>query len=569
MMHTKKSVFFAIALIGCAVAPVGAGTFPTFCWVNPWLRDNLTVKADVPEGGLRIEKEGSFRVYICNTMDKFSFFDAKLGIFSEQFDVDVAPSPAWKTYPDVPPAAGIGKGSPGKGSMEYFTVTLKRKSGVPDGAYDLLIKLYATSHGTNDHAMAAFLTLPEALDEQPVPLRSTAIALHGKPAATDWADSLSVQDFLAYKPSAQGVLSFLPASPTRLRLTADDANLYLLAHFMGAGKNGEIRLYFASGIEAAPKVVTLDQASGKLAADFPLDGAQCVPCAGAADGGAMFELRLPRQPLGLQGKKAFLLNFARVDRTAANDLKPEVSYWRGNARSVEEPVVYARAKLDASIVRAPAVVAGGSGDDFGEASRPHLIPTVVAGPIDGSILPVMWARSYVISGFRHYEKTNGVWQGGSPDLSRLQLAADKDNLYVLATLISRSAVGVLKLFVTPDAKTAPVWIAFDRRTDRFTASAPSVIAGAACKVNKDDDFLGKTSRAKNFNAITYVCSIPRKSLGIEGKADFLANASYEDYPAYWMPHAMEAPTPMWNAYWRGTPDTAADLASFARFAFAK
>ena len=111
-------------------------------------------QGDVSDSQLRFDKECSFRVYLYNTLSH-PYWNVKLEVLSDQFEAAVVPSPLWKTYPDVQSAA-MG------GTREFFTVTLKRKSGVPDGQYDVSLRVY-TSH----------TKCPSSIAFSPSPRRST------------------------------------------------------------------------------------------------------------------------------------------------------------------------------------------------------------------------------------------------------------------------------------------------------------------------------------------------------------------------------------------------------------
>jgi hypothetical protein len=298
-----------------------------------------------------------------------------------------------------------------------------------------------------------------------------------------------------------------------------------------------------------------------------LEGAQCVPCdaASAGAGNAMFQARIPLQPLWLQGRKSFLVNFARTGQPSATDPNPEISYWRGNESSVDEPVVYARAKLVTPSAGSAPDAATSTSDSLLTASVPHAVPLNAAMTLDGKISPKEWSDSLVLSGFQPHEKEGDLWRGGTPELSRIQLTADKENLYLLFAFLSRVRGGTLKLLVAADAKSAPVWVAVDRQKGTITASAPSVTDGIQCAQCTDDPFLAG-GKSKNFSSATYECRIPLKSLGIHGQPGFLANARFDRYSAGTAPDS--APAPSWSAYWRGNPDTAADPATYERFIFA-
>ena len=649
-MKMTISISGAALLAWSVVAPAVAGTFPTFCGIMPYLRDNLTVKADVPDGKLRIDKEGSFRVYLCNTMSQ-PFCDAQLRVLSDQFDAEVTPSPTWKTFPDVPAAAG-------SGAREYFTVALKRKSGVPDGAYDISLKVYSSR--VTYRRLAAVTPLVEALDEHTVPA-AAAIAVDGRASPSEWADGLLIKNFLSYKVEGRELKSHAPAAPTRVHMTADPENLYLLVLFMQAGPGDDLRLCVAPGMEDPPKIVTLDAATGKLTADVAMDGAKCARCQDESlgDGAVLYEVRIPRQALGVDRGDSFFANFCRRARLSAADPKPECSYWRGNDVSVNDPVVYGRMTLasagkgaaapavaatadmpsvkdnvvvkadltaaglrsadgksfrvyvqstlkaaltnlalqvlsdrfDATVSPSPAWTnypdltpgakngftvtlkarkpsAGTASDAFlrltaaagqtrqllaylplAEAIDDRVLPLGSAVTIDGKATPREWANTLALTGLLPYKKEADQWRSGTPALTRMNLTADKENLYLLVTFMAVSDRGTLKFSTATGMDATPAWVAIERATGRITSSVST--NGMTCRRCDDDPLLIMDPKDpfKVQSATTYELQIPRKSLGLDQTLSFLANVESG------------------GAYWRGNPASAADPVTYGRFSF--
>ena len=352
-MVLRKLARFAIwaAWVACAslpwlVAPADAwgGVGPTNCFIMYRLRDNLTVKADVSDSQLRFDKECSFRVYLHNTLSQ-PFWNVKLEVLSDQFDATVVPSPRWKTYPDVQSAAT-------GGTREYFTVTLKRKAGVPDGQYDVSLRVFTSRYDVPK--LNGVLTFAEAIDQHAIPFRP-AVKLDGQVRPQDWNAAPALTDFSAYvKDGKQEFFFCRPTDQTRVHVAADRDNLYLLLTCLGtydrSVQGNEVRIYTAAAIEAKPRLFTLDEATGQVTPDQPTPGLQCVKCPDdpeAPGSVATYELRIPRRSLGMASGVLYL-NFCRVvaGRQPAKDRNdkplPEYSYWRGNDVSAKDPVVFGR-----------------------------------------------------------------------------------------------------------------------------------------------------------------------------------------------------------------------------------
>jgi|GEM_PF-624541 len=347
-MRPRVLFFFLIFL---AVLDASARTGPTHCQYSPYFQDSVTLKTDIADGQLRIEKEASFKVYLKTTLH-VPFFDAKLEVLSDQFDATVTPSPTWKDYPDVAPAeAGGGK--------EYFTVTLKRKSGVPDGKYDISFKLYSSRQ--TFPRLAFFAPLIETVDAHSIP-EVAHFKMDGKALPEKWGNSAVVKDFWAFKQGSYdgkqklaGLAPYSPSAQTRIRLVGDRDNVFLLAHLYSGGKDDTLKIYVAPEIESKPTVITLDPASSKIVSEPPVAGLKCVKSeAESAPGVAAYEIQIPRKALGIDKKNWFFMNFSRTtpgsppsppEKNDLTDYAVEPSFWRGNSLSVEDPVVYGKMVL--------------------------------------------------------------------------------------------------------------------------------------------------------------------------------------------------------------------------------
>ena len=353
-VRTTLAVWFAaIVLAGWSAAGgVSAAT------ANPALplRDNLVVRAVVAGERFRVEKEGAFQVYLTSTLPA-PLSDVKLKVDSDQFEATVAPSPSWKTYPELPAVAdGAAKGC--------FVVSLRRKAGSPDDEPDVALRVYAACRGAR--VLAATLTLAEALDEHQVP-SNPSLKIDGKPSPQFWGNSLVLKDLIACRKQQEYLVGYKSTRPgstnlPRVYLAADDENLYLLVATIGytggwfpeGGTHAKI--FIASAPEARPFVLAVDEMTFKMTCTPPVDGAKCVRCAGCLKdtGGCdsiIYEVAIPRKAVGID-RDSFTMNFSR---TMARDkrgievpvlgVQPtglEVSCWRGNELSVEEPAVYGK-----------------------------------------------------------------------------------------------------------------------------------------------------------------------------------------------------------------------------------
>jgi len=347
--RTRRAAPIAWVLLGLALGTdAWAGVGATNCYIMHRLRDNLTIKADVPNGRLRVDQENSFRVYLHNTMSH-PFWNARLEVLSDQFEAAIVPSPRWKTYPDVQSAVT-------GGTREYFTVALRRKPGVPDGKYDVSLRVYTTRFEAPK--LNAVLTLAEAVDQHEVPLRP-GMKIDGQARLEDWGATPTLTDFASYSKINGDYFHGKPADQTRVHVAADRQNVYMLVMCMGAydrtAKGNEFRIYVAPQIESKPVLLTLDESSGQITSSRPVAGLQCVKCPDDPEAGntvAMYEIQIPRQPLGID-KDHFYLNFCRAvagrlpGSPAKDNRLPEYSFWRGNEASVHDPVVYARMLIHA------------------------------------------------------------------------------------------------------------------------------------------------------------------------------------------------------------------------------
>jgi hypothetical protein len=336
-----------LAVVALCLA-VPAGALAHLCNdVFAQASDNLAVKVDVRDGQLRIGETASFRVYLLNTMDR-DIDGIALGITSEQFDAEVKPSPEWKTYPALNTCAKWRKSVKGDGKKEYFEVTLKRKAGVPDGKYQIGLTLFEP--GKKDRVFRT-VSLDDATAVCELP-KAAGIKIDGEAPEAEWGKSALCTDFTAYvKVQKLGKFAAFESQPAkeqpRFRLAADAENLYCLLQFpavAGAEAAGDdVALYVAAGADAKPVVLTFDRLTGKVSGE---KGSEGVEVKAGADK-SILECRIPLELLGLKGAKGFCANFTRT--VTAKDVEGKeqksVSYWRGNAPALLDPIVYGQFRI--------------------------------------------------------------------------------------------------------------------------------------------------------------------------------------------------------------------------------
>jgi hypothetical protein len=343
-----------LAIVVLVALPAAAADLPL-----P-LADNLVVRADAAGQRRRIDKEGTFQVYLVSTLP-LPLSDVKLKVDSDQFEAAVAPAASWKTYPELPPA-DHGYMVPAGGAKACFSVSLRRKAGSADDEPDVALRVYAACRGTR--FLAAALTLAEALDEHRVPFNGS-LKIDGKPSPQFWGNALVLKDFIACQ-KREGFLvgykSTLPGSTnqTRVYLAADDENLYLLVATVGYGSGWfppglQTKIYIAPARDRRPCVLAVDDLTCKMTCTPAVEGTKCVPCGVESAGGCdqvIYEVRVPRKAVGIE-RDCFYMNCSRTipsrDGKGVNVAVPgvkqpgaEISCWRGNERSVEDPAVYGK-----------------------------------------------------------------------------------------------------------------------------------------------------------------------------------------------------------------------------------
>jgi len=339
-MRTAAVSIVALLSAWCGAASGGEEDWATerksLCNAKMQVKDNLVIRMGARDGQLRLgESEGSFRIYLTNTMNR-ALFDLKLVATSPEFDAKIEPSPDWKEYPTLETTVRGGR-------EQYFTVTLKRKPGVADGKYKIGLHLWSSHAGYKDPWKFVELDLAAAQEVLAVPA-DAKVQLDGKADEAEWQSGLLCTDLHYFAATGQKhpawVLPFyknLPAKETtRFRLAADGEKLYCLAQLAGGdgAKADSATLHLASGPEAKPLVVTVNRLTGEVTSSEPVAGLVFKADADRR----VFEIAVPRSALGVKDAAAFRANFSRALTDA--DGKDQSSFWRGNEMSLKVPASF-------------------------------------------------------------------------------------------------------------------------------------------------------------------------------------------------------------------------------------
>jgi len=319
-----RSLWAVVA--GLFLAAATGTTFAHLCNdVFAQARDNLVVKVDIRDGQLRIGKEATFHVYLLNTMDR-AISDIRLEVVSEHFVARVRPDPTWRSFPAL---KAVRQG----GRKQYFTVTLRRKPGVPDGRYRIRLRLY---NGRDRSKSFKTVDLAQAADVK-VLARAGGIVVDGHGSRAEWQDAVMCDGLYAYLKRGKYFANVPAREQVRVRFAADEDYLYCLMNFQGGGdaESDAIALYTAPTTDAEPVVLRFDRLTGKV--EGPR-GVEQVEFRLSPDRSTA-ECRIPLSLLGLRGATSF---YANVTREIRRGKAPLVTYWRGNEFTRLDPVAYAR-----------------------------------------------------------------------------------------------------------------------------------------------------------------------------------------------------------------------------------
>ena len=317
--------------------------------VYQFVKDNLAVKVDIQDNQLHINEDAQFRVYVLNTI----FMDLgniQLDVTTDEFDVTVTPSENWYDYPclrtvvDNPAwtcADSFNVGERVKGKKEYFEVQLKRKPDTPTGKYKIGLRLFGIpqDEGLPPDMMGGELmtigNINEVITVMAVPKPSEKIVADGDVSAAEWKDALLCTSMYLYKPKymIQFKENVKSDVQTRFRFTHEDNKLYCLVDFLTPSNNDIAKLYFAKDHNSQPIIITADLQQQKAI----VSGKENKEIKVGVKENKM-ELELPLDMVALQNQKAFYMNMTR-------DYDNKTTYWRGNSKSILEPVVYEKFEL--------------------------------------------------------------------------------------------------------------------------------------------------------------------------------------------------------------------------------
>ena len=314
------------------------------------LAENLGLRAEVSGGVFSSPaKEFAFRVYVVSSLP-LTLSDVKLKASSDRFDASLAPSPAWHTYPELS-AAGSNT------VMQYFTLTLKSKSGIAEDASGVNLRLYAANQ--DQHFLAAEQTLDEAMDEHRVPC-IPSLKMETEPQTQLWSNSLVLKNLLAFKKEGDCRVAYKlrplgnacgngGTYETEIHLAADDEDLYLLVATVGYAppKGTELKINLAADRDGTSTVLGIDEGTFQVSSSPTVTGIKCVrrPPNLKTNGGSdvdIYQVQIPRKSVGL-AKNYFYANFVRVFPVSTSATgKTEYFCWRGNDLTCNDPIIYGR-----------------------------------------------------------------------------------------------------------------------------------------------------------------------------------------------------------------------------------
>ena len=344
----KKILFFSLSMFLFTVFIYGHACNDVFLVV----KDNLAVKVDIQDGQLHINKNAKFRVYLLNTV-MMDIGNIQLDVISDEFDAIVKPSKDWHDYPclrtviDNPSWTCSGNFDTTntnrkrvKGKKEHFEVELIRKPGTPTGKYKIGLRLYTKpeDEGLPDNAGGELLAvgnIEDAVTVLAVPKSSATVKIDGDVSATEWKNALLCSSMYLYKPKFSVLVKENVKSDvqTRFRFIHKNDKLLCLVDFMTPTKKDVAKIFLAKDTESLPVVIEADLQ--KQEAVVSGKGSKTIK---AGVRGSKMELEIPLDMVDLKNAQSFYVNMTR-------DYNNKTTYWRGNSKSVLEPMVYEKFAL--------------------------------------------------------------------------------------------------------------------------------------------------------------------------------------------------------------------------------
>jgi hypothetical protein len=166
-----------------------------------------------------------------------------------------------------------------------------------------------------------------ASDVLSLPKPPVSFAVDGSSSSGEWGKSLLCDNFYSYEQKGKYFSSILLKNQPRIRLMSDSSNLYLTAQVQ---KGDKLELLVATEKSDAPKKIVLDPAETNA------DGAAGLICKTGTTKDSL-EAKIPFSVIGIPTNDSFLLNMI-ISKGKT------VSYWRGNAFSYQNPVIFAELK---------------------------------------------------------------------------------------------------------------------------------------------------------------------------------------------------------------------------------
>ena len=286
--------------------------------------DNLAVKVDIRDGQLRVGQTASFKVYLLNTMDR-AIATIGLEVLSAEFDAKVEPASDWKRFPYL-------ETTKNGGQKQYFTVTLNRKAGIPDGKYKIDLRLFNPNNKSMEFKTVSLSDAGGT--KQLKPARN--INVDGNPLQEEWAQSILCSDFYSYEKSGGYFCNKRVDSQPRVRFSADKENLYCLVTVAddSAPDQDVFSIYASPTMDDSPRVLKIDRINGQVVSSE--QGTAGITVKKSTDG-KQVECRIPRNALNISGSNSFYLN---LTRTVVKSGKEQTLFWRANPMSILNPVIY-------------------------------------------------------------------------------------------------------------------------------------------------------------------------------------------------------------------------------------
>ena len=331
----NKKLIMILIITLCFIFPI----FSHLCNdVFAKAEDSLAIKVDIRDGQLRINKSGSFKVYLLNSMDR-PLNNLQLDVLSDEFDTEVLPSSSWKTYPLLDSIMFGGK-------KEYFEVKLNRKSNIKEGKYNIKLRLYDSSGAMSKDFKN--INIEEMFHASSINEIKNEIKIDGNIDKKEWESSLLCNSFNEFKRVYIDYASSVDKNvksdiDTRFRFLYDKKRLYCFINLDEIGKEDIAKIFISKDNKTEPKIITIDFNKKEVTTDNK--------------GFSKFfnnliknnikykfnenkiEMSIPLSILNITNQKSFCMNLSR-------EKNGKISFWKGTEISFEDPIVYTNISLD-------------------------------------------------------------------------------------------------------------------------------------------------------------------------------------------------------------------------------